>query len=171
MRLKIGGYELSAYNGIVIELERWNSPYDTRRTVRVKYYNSIPCRQTCYNYKELSITGAMITSILDSTSKRIHFAQRWKNVTDWDWVLVVENSKYRLVYECYDPITLDVERLKNGKWYKALKPLLGEFATIGLIAWEWDGLIGIEDLRKQEGEAEASYEQEESNEEKMNSQK
>ncbi len=162
MRLNIGGYELSAFNGVVVELDRWNSPYPSRRTVRLKYHNSIPCSVAEYSYKELAITGAMITSILDSTNKKIHFAQRWKENGDWDWVLVVENSKYRVVYECYDPLTLDRDELRSSKWYKALKPFLGEFATIGLIAWEWDGLIGVEDLRKSEG---SSYEQEEKKEE------
>jgi hypothetical protein len=142
MMLRIGGYELSAFNGLVVELDRWNSLYDTRRTVRLKYYNS--GREVEYSYKELAITGAMITSILDSTNKKIHFAQRWKESGDWDWVLVVENSKYRVVYECCDPLTLDRDELRRKKWYKALNPFLGEFATIGLIAWEWDGLVGVE---------------------------
>ncbi len=173
MRLKLGRYELSAFNGVVVELDRWNSPYPTRQTVRLKYYNSIPCSVAEYSYKELAITGAMITSILHSTSKKLHFAQRWKENGDWDWVLVVENDKYRIAYECYDPLTLDEEKLRNNKWYKALKPFLGEFATIGLIAWEWDGLIGVEDLRKpeQEGEKGGSHEheqeQEAKNEEKL----
>jgi len=169
MRLKVGNHELSAFNGVVIELDRWNSPYKTRQTVRVKYYNSIPCSVSSYSYKELAITGAMITSIVESTDKKIHFAQRWKENGNWDWVLVVENSKYRIIYECYDPLSLNTDELKENKWYKALKPFLGEFATIGLIAWEWDRLIGIQDLRKQEDqeekEREESHEQEESSEE------
>ncbi len=163
MKLKIGGHALSIFNGIVVELDRWNSHYPSRRTVRLKYHNSIPCSVAEYSYKELAITGAMITSILDSTNKKIHFAQRWKENGDWDWVLIVENDKYRLAYECYDPLTLDEEELRNSKWYKALKSFLGKFATIGLIAWEWDRLIGVEDLRKSEG---SSQEQEEDNEEK-----
>jgi hypothetical protein len=81
-------------------------------------------------------------------------------------VLVVENSKYRVVYECYDPLTLDRDALRENKWYKALKPFLGKFATIGLIAWEWDFLLGIQDLRKQEDkEGEETHEQEKSYEE------
>jgi len=74
--IKVGGYELSIFSGIVVELDRWNSPYPSRQTVRLKYYNS--GREVEYSYKELAITGAMITSILDSTNKKIHFAQRWK---------------------------------------------------------------------------------------------
>jgi hypothetical protein len=167
MRLEIGGYELSAFNGVVIELDRWNSPYKTRQIVRLRYHNN--GREVEYSYKELAITGAMITSIVESTDKKIHFAQRWKKNGNWDWVLVVENSKYRVVYECYNPLTLDRDALRVNKWYKALKPFLGEFATIGLIAWEWDGLIGIQDLRKQEDKAEEegeeSHEQEENSEE------
>ena len=150
MRLEINGHELSVFNGVVIELDRWNSPYKTRQTVRVKYYNSIPCSVSSYSYKELAIRGAMITSILESTNKKIHFAQRWKN-DNWDWVLIVENEKYRVVYENHDPLTLDRDKLRMNKWYKALKPFLGEFATVALIA-EWDGLIGVEDLRKSKQE-------------------
>jgi hypothetical protein len=161
MQVKVGGYELSIFDGVVIELDKWNSPYPSRRTVRVKYHNTIPCEVSVYNHKELIITGAMITSILDSTNKKIHFAQRWKENGNWDWVLVIENSKYRVVYECYDPLTLDFDELRANKWYKALRPILGKFATIGLIAWEWDGLIGVEKLSISEDK---SQEQEENNE-------
>jgi len=80
---------------------------------------------------------------------------------NWDWVLVVENSKYRVVYECYDPLTLNRDELERNEWYKALKPFLGEFAIIGLIAWEWDRLIGVENLQKSGG----PHEQEENREE------
>jgi hypothetical protein len=163
MRLNVGGYELSAFGGVVVELNRWNSPYKTRQIVRLTYYNN--GQEVEYNYKELAITGAMITSIVESTDKKIHFAQRWRNDNNWDWVLIVENSKYRVVYGSYDPLTLDFEELKMNKWYKALKPFLGKFATIGLIAWEWDRLIGIQDLREQDKEGEETHEQKGSHEE------
>jgi hypothetical protein len=52
----------------VIELDRWNSPYETRRIVRLRYYNS--GREVEYSYKELAITGAMKTSIVESTDKK-----------------------------------------------------------------------------------------------------
>jgi hypothetical protein len=138
--LRIGG-SLSVFNGLVVELYRWNSPIPSRKTIKLKNGG----RETEYSYKELEIIGAMITSILDSTSKKIHFGQLWKE-KDWDWVLVVENERYRVVYACHDPLTLDREELKENKWYKALRPFLGEFAVIGLIALEFDGLIGAEKL-------------------------
>jgi len=136
--MRVKDYEISAYNGLVITLERWNSP--SRRTLRLKYHNS--GRERSYSYKELARIGAAITSILDSSDKKISFGQRWLSNGNWDWVLIVENSRYLVVYECHDPITLS--DLKENKWYKALRPFLGEFATTGLIALEFDGLIGVE---------------------------
>jgi hypothetical protein len=145
MLLRIGGYEISAYNGLVVSLERWNSPYPSRKKVILRYHNS--GRECSYSYKELARIGAAIRSVLDSSDKRISFGQRWKSNGDWDWVLIVENSKYILVYGCHDPITLDEEAIKENRWYKGLRPILGEFATTGLIALEFDSLLGVE--RKQ----------------------
>jgi len=147
MLLKIKNYELSAYNGKVVELDRWNSPFPSRRTVRIRYYNS--GRVVEYSYRELERTGAMITSILDSTSKRISFAQLWKDNGDWDWVLIVENLKYRIVYGCSEPLTLDRMKLESSRWYRVLKAFLGEQATIGLLAYELDELIGAERIREE----------------------
>jgi hypothetical protein len=142
MRLIIGNNEISAYSGLIVSLERFNSPYPSRRLVRMRYHNS--GKERSYNYKELVRTGAAIASIQDSTFKQISFGQLWEEGGNWEWVLIVENERYRLVYESHDPLTLDMDALRNNKWYKALKPFLGEFATTGLIALEFDGLIGVE---------------------------
>jgi hypothetical protein len=152
--MKIGGYELSVYNGMVVELERWNSPYPSRKTVRVKYHNS--GRERVYSYKELMRIGAAIMSILDSTKKKISFGQRWKG-DDWDWVLIVENDRYIVVYESHNPITLNMEELKHNKWYQALSPFLGECGVLGLIALEFDFLIGAE-KKLQKSEDQESHE-------------
>ncbi len=138
------GFYSAGIGGLEVILERWNSPNPKRRKIILKYHTS--GRVVEYDHKQLTRVGAMTTSIQDSTFKRIYFI--WYE-DGWEWRMFVENGKYRLVFRDFDPIVWNQERLEENKWYKALRPFLGEFATIGLLAYELDNLVEAEKIQEQ----------------------
>ncbi len=111
-----------------VVLERFGSPYNTRKVVKVVYEYCIGRDEYAYTMDELLRVGSAIESLKDTTSYMV--------VKEVEEGVVVETRRYRVNFPAFSKLMSLEEELPFT--FKLLSRKIGYRATLGLLALHFD---------------------------------